>query len=164
MKSTKNHAHESFGAAASTPVTAPCRGPSRRRTAGFTLIELMIVVAVVSILMAVAIPSYKDYSTRGKIVEATSALSDGRVKMEQFFQDNRTYIGGPTPAATTNFTYLVSNTSTTAYLITATGTATGGMTSFTFSIDQSNTKQTGAGNPWGTSTTCWVVRRGGLCN
>ncbi len=131
---------------------------------GFTLIELMIVVVVVSILMAVAIPSYQDYSKRGKIVEATSALSDGRVKMEQFFQDNRTYIGGPTPTATTNFTYVVSNTSLTTYTITATGTGTGGMTSFTFSIDQSNTKQTGAGNPWGTSTTCWVVRRGGLCN
>ena len=164
MKSKNNHTHESFGAAASTPVTAPCRGPSRRRTAGFTLIELMIVIAVVSILMAVAIPSYKDYSTRGKIVEATSALSDGRVKMEQFFQDNRTYIGGPTPAATTSFTYVVGSTSTTTYTITATGTSASSMTSFTFSIDHSNTKQTLTGNPWGTSTTCWVVRRGGLCN
>ena len=164
MKSKNNHTHESFGVAASTPVTASSRSPSRRRTAGFTLIELMIVVVVVSILMAVAIPSYQDYSKRGKIIEATSALSDGRVKMEQFFQDNRTYIGGPTPAATTSFTYVVGSTSTTAYLITATGTSASGMTSFTFSIDHSNTKQTLTGNPWGTSTTCWVVRRGGLCN
>jgi type IV pilus assembly protein PilE len=131
---------------------------------GFSLIELMIVVVIVAILMVVAVPSYQVYSKRGKIVESTSALSDGRVKMEQFFQDNRTYIGGPTPAATTNFTYAVSNTSLTAYTITATGTSTGGMTNFKFSIDQNNTKQTLTGNPWGTSTTCWVVRRGGLCN
>ncbi len=46
--------------------------------------------------------------------------------MEQFFQDNRTYIGGPSPAATTYFSYAVSGTSPTAYLITAQGnTATG---------------------------------------
>ena len=131
---------------------------------GFTLIELMIVVVVVAILMAVAIPSYQDYSKRGKIVEATSALSDGRVKMEQYFQDNRTYVGGPTPTATTNFTYAVSNTSATTYTITATGTAS--MAAFQYTINQSNIKATLAtATGWGnTNATCWIVRRGGLCN
>jgi len=72
---------------------------------GFTLIELMIVVVVIGILASIGIPAYNDYVTRGKLVEATSALSDGRIKMEQYFQDNRTYVGGTCPAATTRFTF-----------------------------------------------------------
>ena len=71
-----------------------------RNMSGFTLIELMIAVVVVAILTAIALPSYQEYVTRGKITEATSNLADMRVKLEQFFQDNRTYVGacaaGPT--------------------------------------------------------------------
>ncbi|WP_372527568.1 type IV pilin protein [Piscinibacter sp.] len=58
---------------------------------GFTLIEVMIVVAIVAILAAVALPSYNDYVRRGQLPEAFTALSDFRVKMEQYYQDNRSY-------------------------------------------------------------------------
>ena len=58
---------------------------------GLTLIELMTVVAVVAILSVIALPAYTDYVTRGKIPEATSNLADLRVKMEQWYQDNRNY-------------------------------------------------------------------------
>ncbi|MGH8742788.1 MAG: type IV pilin protein, partial [Burkholderiales bacterium] len=58
---------------------------------GFTLIELMTVVAVLAILAVIAVPAYNDYVTRGKIPEATSNLADLRVKMEQWYQDNRNY-------------------------------------------------------------------------
>ncbi len=126
---------------------------------GFTLIELMIVVVVVGILSAVAYPSYTDYVIRGKLAEGTSALSDGRVKMEQFFQDNRTYIGGTAPADSTNFTYAPSNPSLTTYTITATGI--GSLSAFSYTIDQNNTKT--STTPWGNSTTCWVVKKGGAC-
>lgn len=111
---------------------------------GFTLIELMVVVAVVGILASVAIPAYNDYVTRGKLVEGTSTLADGRVKMEQFFQDNRTYVGGTCPAATTNFTYTCSCLLATAYLITATGV--GNLSDFSYTINQANAKQTIAWN------------------
>jgi len=130
-----------------------------QRRNGFTLIELMIVVVVVAILSAVAFPLYTDYVIRGKLAEAVSALSDGRVKMEQFFQDNRTYFGGPAPAATTNFDYGTSNTSTTTYTITATGT--GNISAFSYTINQSNTKT--STTPWGNNSTCWVVKKGGAC-
>ena len=58
---------------------------------GFTLIELMITVVVVGVLTAIALPSYTGYLARGRITDTVATLSDYRVKMEQFFQDNRNY-------------------------------------------------------------------------
>jgi len=53
---------------------------------GFTLVELMIVVAIIAILASVGYPAYTNYVTQGKLLDATSGLSDGRIKMEQFFK------------------------------------------------------------------------------
>ena len=75
---------------------------------GFTLIELMIVIAVIAILAAIALPSYNDYIRRGKIAEGTSGLADLRVKMEQWYQDNRTYVGGPCTTTSRYFTFACS--------------------------------------------------------
>jgi type IV pilus assembly protein PilE len=143
-----------------------------KKSQGFTLIELMITVAVIAFLAAIAYPSYTSYIMRAKIAEATSALSDGRVKMEQYFQDNRTYIGGPAPAATSSFTYAVSNPgippSTPAaqtYTITATGV--GSLAGYAFTIDQANAKGTTASPPSWSGTalpaTCWITKKGGTC-
>jgi prepilin-type N-terminal cleavage/methylation domain-containing protein len=57
-----------------------------RKQQGFTLIELMIVVIIIAILAAIAIPSYADYVTRARVVEATHGLGDARNKMEQYFR------------------------------------------------------------------------------
>jgi type IV pilus assembly protein PilE len=126
---------------------------------GFTLIELMIVVVVIGILASIGIPAYGDYVTRGKLVEGTSALSDGRVKMEQYFQDNRTYVGGIAPADTTNFTYAPSHLSATTYTITATGK--GNLSAYSYTINETNTKA--SNTPWGNSTTCWIMKKGDAC-
>ena len=67
---------------------------------GFTLLELMIVVVVVAILASIAYPAYTDYIIRSRIPEATSTLATKRIQMEQWFQDNRTYLttsGDPPP-------------------------------------------------------------------
>ena len=60
---------------------------------GFTLIEMMITVAMVGILASIALPSYTSYVTRGRITEAVAGLAGMKVKLEQHFQDNRTYGG-----------------------------------------------------------------------
>ena len=135
---------------------------------GFTLIELMITVAVVGILAAVAFPSYTNYIRRGKIAEAQSSLSDLRLRAEKSFADNRAYDVGnwdTTPALNGRyFTYSCAKAPTT-YTCTATGVANQGMTGFVYSIDQNNTRAstfTGLAG-WNNSTTCWVSRKGESC-
>ena len=133
---------------------------------GFTLIELMITVAIIGILAGVAMPAYSDYVIRGKLQEGTSTLAAARVRLEQFYQDNRTYVGAlcsagglSWPAATANFTYTCSGASATAYTITATGVG------FVYTIDQANNKVTvTAKSGWGASgANCWQVKKGGSC-
>lgn len=131
---------------------------------GFTLIELMIVVAVIGILATIAMPSYTDYVRRGKAAEATSNLADLRVKMEQYFQDNRTYVGGT--CAPVNgakyFTYTCSvPPSITAYTLQAAGIAAEGMSNFNFTVDQLNAKTSTYDGIAG--TTCWLTSKGGSC-
>lgn len=145
------------------PILAANKEITMRKQQGFTLVELMVTIAIVGILASVAVPSYSNYTIRGKLAEATSTLSDGRVKMEQFYQDNRTYAGGTCPAATANFTYACSNLAATTYTITATGT--GNLSVFSYTIDQSNTKQTTAlKSGWGSvPANCWITSAGGSC-
>ena len=54
---------------------------------GFTLIELMIVVAIIGILAAVAIPAYNDYIARAQVSEAVSLMSGGKTSMAEYYAD-----------------------------------------------------------------------------
>lgn len=136
-------------------------------SAGYTLMEVMITVAIVGILSAVAVPAYTDYVTRGRLAEAFTALGGAQASAEQFWANNRTYVGfdasSSFPAATTNFTYALSGASTSAYTITATGQSKAA--GFVYTINQAGTKATtGSPTGWGTSTSCWVDRKGGACS
>jgi type IV pilus assembly protein PilE len=148
----------------------------KHSTAGFTLIELLIAIVVVGILTTIALPSYRDYLTRGRIPEATTALSTMRVQLEQYYQDNRNYgstataCGVASPAATASFTYSCNaGAGGTSQTFTATATGTGSMNGFIYSINESGARQTtGLPAAWGTASAaspidCWVSKKGDGC-
>ncbi|MEJ2794972.1 type IV pilin protein [Iodobacter sp. LRB] len=138
-----------------------------RNPHGFTLIEVMVTIAIVGILAAIAIPQYTDYVTRSRLVEAQSKLSDTRVRLEQFFVNNRTYVGFTcTQAAVGNENFGITCTTQTANTFTITATGTNKMTGFSFTLDDLNQKTSaiaaaGWSNP--SPNNCWVSRKPNIC-
>jgi len=158
------------------PIGSTCTPPTSawKRTRGFTLIELMIVVAVVAILAGVALPSYFDYVRRGQLPEAQAALSDFRVKMEQYYQDNRNYGGaqcadaGPPSWSAGNgtlnygaaqfFTYgCALSGGGQGYTVTATGSS-GRAVGHNYTVNHSNTRATTQFKGTAVAKSCWLVK------
>lgn len=150
----------------------------KRIARGFTLIELMVTVAIISILTAIALPAYTNYVIRGKIPDATGQLASMQVKMEQYFQDNHKYLNAPNPnnlvvpcttadtATSQYFDFSCSAAPTdTTYTLQAVGK--GSMNGFTYTVDQSNAKTTTitgvSGWTAATPNNCWVTKQGGVC-
>lgn len=150
----------------STQIAAPSSN------AGFTLIELMVTVAIIGILAAIAIPFYGDAVTRGKIIDGTTKMGDYRTQMEKYFMDNRTYILAGKCAATIapatgndDFTLAcVPNAGPPeTYAITATGIPARGMTGFVYTVDQSNAKTSAGPGGKYTNANCWALKKTGTC-
>jgi len=144
--------------------------PVVSRSKGFTLIELMIAVAVVGILGAVAFPSYRDSVTRSSLTSGTSTLKELRSRMEQRYADNRTYQSGAGCAIpnfsdpSDGFSYSCSLTNSGQGF---TWTATGSRKSagFTYTIDEAGVENTTAARTGWTTATLpvarFVIRKGG---
>lgn len=138
---------------------------------GFTLLEVMLVVAIIATLAGIALPSYADYVRRSRILDAVARLADARARMEEYFLDQRSYIdaagrcGVQPPTGTAGDAFaLACEASPTAYTYTATGLADKGMASFAYAIDQGGAKTTvslPAG--WSRGADCWTIRADGLC-
>lgn len=135
----------------------------RRR--GFTLIELMMTVAVVSLLAAIALPSYNAYITRSRIPVGLEVLSTHAMRMEQGFQDTGNYgtascrLAAPSAA---NFSVSCA-LSGAGSGFTTTATGTGVLAGYSYSIDQNGTRRTVA-HPKGTpGSDCWSIK-GATCD
>ena len=135
---------------------------------GFTLIEVMVTMAIVAILAAVAVPAYGDYTKRGRIPQATNGLSEMRIKLEQYFQDNRTYAGAcndgapAAPPANQDFTFTcVIAGDGLSYDLKAEGKRA--MAGFTYELDETNAKKSSGPSGWTGSNSCWVTAKGGRC-
>jgi type IV pilus assembly protein PilE len=163
--------------ARSAPVPAAHR--RRCRQAAFTLIEVLIAIVVVGILTAIALPQYTVFVQRSRIVDATSGLNDVRIRMEQYFQDQRQYNNGgacgvamPTSPSFT-FNCVPGGAPALSYVVTATGG--GPMAGFAYDITVDptlggvGTVRTTVAVPAGwlplpAPNNCWQVRKAGLCS
>ena len=122
-----------------------------RSAQGFTLVELLVVVAIVGILAAIVIPAYSNYVVRSKLSEVGAALSEAHLRQEQYYADNRNYgtangACGAVPANGRYFTLacLVGTTNQT-YTITATSMADAGLAAsgdYVYTINEAGTKAT----------------------
>jgi len=153
--------------------------PSKHdHAAGFTLMEMMIVVAIVAILAAIALPQYNETVMRGRLVDAHTKLGDLRIQMEKYFMDNRTYdLAGACgisatilanynadPARSFDFTCPAGSLTANTYVMRADGLASKGMTGFAFTVDQTNAKTSSGPAGWTAAGNCWVVRKDGSCS
>lgn len=156
------------------------KGMNMKKNRGFTLIEIMIVVVIIGILASVAIPQYSAYILKGKLAEPRANLSEMRVRMERYFQDNRRYENpeDDTECGVSDddlkkigdqkfFDYTCvpgGGAWAQSYTLTATGKAKEGTGGFVFTINDKNEKKTtDVPSGWKESDKCWVTGSGGGC-
>lgn len=138
---------------------------------GFTLIEMLVVVAIVGILTAVAVSAYSQYVISSRLPGAFSGLTGLAQSLETYRQDNSTYVGAcqpgtaaPLPSAD-GFTFSCPTLTASSYVIQAQGVVGTNTAGFTFTLDSQGGQATPtAPAGWPTSATCWVRSKSGSCS
>lgn len=138
---------------------------------GFTLIELMVVVAIIAILAGIAMPQYNEFIRKSQVAEATSTLLEYRAQLERYYLDNRNYGVTPNcgvlPAAFPSRKYFQftcapddTNGAGQGYLVTATG-ITGSVTGATklhvYTVNEQNVRTTVTFKGAVSGRPCWLV-------
>lgn len=139
---------------------------------GFTLVELVVVVAIVGLLAAFAIPAWGDHVTRASASAATGLLKELRARMEQRYADNRSYASGGGAAcaipdfndADSGFAF-VCTTATAGQAFTWTATGSGRGAGFVYRIDEAGMETTVSVRSGWTATAMpasrFIIKRGG---
>jgi type IV pilus assembly protein PilE len=126
---------------------------------GFTLIELMITVAIIGILTSIALPSYNQYIVRSKLTEGSQSLATVGVTMNQYMQDTGSYqatgttdCGRAMPSTIHGLTYTC--TAPTANTFTATMSGVLSDKTYTFTLNELGDRKTTSPTA---NTTCWMI-------
>ncbi len=131
---------------------------------GFTLVELMIVVVIVSMLAAIAIPSYTEFVKRGKVAEATGALQRIKIKSDIYYGERRSYTNycssnsyNGIKNAMKYFSLTCAETATTLQL---TATGVNDMAGYEYKVDETGNKESTID---GNNNACWTLKPNESC-
>ncbi|WP_334155487.1 type IV pilin protein [Tepidimonas sp.] len=140
----------------------PSRAERPTRARGFTLIEVMIVVAIIGILAAIAYPSYTRYVREARRADAVAAITRVQLAQERYRANNPAYAGDlATLGITSNtspdgyYTVAISGQSATGYTVTATAVSGGPQANDTGCTTIAMVVSGGSATPSPGSAACW---------
>jgi type IV pilus assembly protein PilE len=120
----------------------------------------MITIAIVAILAAVAIPSYRDYVQRARTQAAFDALSAAQLRLETSFQDRNNYgaVGCAVTLGTVDFFTLACALTGGGQGFTLSATGTGAMAGYQYSVDEQGVRRTLAHPRGAPAANCWTSK------
>jgi len=131
-----------------------------RAQKGFSLIELIITLAIVGILAVLLMPAYRNYISRGNRSDAVQSILSAQIAEEKYRLNHATYgtlaqIGASATSPNGNYTIVITNNAAATYTITATttGSQTTDTSCTTFTLAYSNGTTTKTSSP---TATCWT--------